>query len=243
MSKPRQDFLDAFDLWPIGQGGAFDHDDGKPKLARSIDLGTSAGAAGIASDQIFDAAPAHQFAVVFKCERAARDDELGLGQRQRTVGCIDESQRIGMLRFGRKGREMLPADREKDARAFFRQSSDRCIDIGDFNPMVAGCASPRRALQRNQRNVRRGAGFDRVPAHLGGKRMRRIDHVRDALLANEIRKSRRAAKAADPRRQLMTERDLRAPRIGIDRVDLLGHASFSELVGVACSAQNEGAHV
>lgn len=243
MSKPRQDFLDAFDLWPIGQGGAFDHDDGKPKLARSIDLGTSAGAAGIASDQIFDAAPAHQFAVVFKCERAARDDDFGLGQRQRTVGCIDKSQRIGVLRLGSEGREMLPADGEKDARAFFRQGGDRSVDVGDLDPMVAGRANPRRALQCHERNARRGAGLDRVPAHLGGKRMRRIDHVRDALLANEIRKSRHAAKTADPRRQLVTERDLRAPRIGIDRVDLLGHASFSELVGVACSAQNEGAHV
>lgn len=243
MSKPRQYFLDAFDLWPIGQRGAFDHDNGKPKLARSIDLGAGAGTAGIASDQKLDAARAHQFAVAFKCEWAARDDELGLGQRQRTVRCIDKSQRIGVLRLGSEGREMLPADGEKDARAFFRQSGDRCIDVGDLDPMVAGRANPRRALQRNQRDAGRSAGLHRMPAHLGRERMRRIDHVRDGLLANEIRKSRHATKAADPRRQLVAERDLRAARIGIDRVDVFADTSFRKLVGVACSAQNEGAHV
>lgn len=242
MREPHQYFLDAFDLWPIGQGGAFDHDDGKPELARSIDLGTSAGTAGIASYQKVDAARAHQFAVAFKCERSARDDDFGLGQRQRTVGCINKSQRIGVLRFRSERREMLPPDGEKDARAVFRQSRNRCIDIGDFNPMVARYLTPRRALQRNQRSAGRGAGLDRVPAHLGGEWMRRIDHVRDVLLANEISKSCHAAKAADPRRQLVAERDLRAPRIGIDRINPLANASFRKLVGVACSAQNEGAH-
>lgn len=243
MIEPRQHFLDVFDSWPIGQGGAFDHDDGKPELARSIDFGTSAGTAGIAGDQKLDAARAHQFAVAFKRERTARDDDFGLGQRQRPVGCINKSQRIGVLRFRSERCEMLPPDGEKDARAVFRQSRNRCIDIRDFNPMVARYATPRRALQRNQQSAGRGAGLDRVPAHLGGEWMRRIDHVRDALLANEFRKSRHTAKAADPRRQRMAERDLRAARIGINSVDLLGDASFRKLVGVACSAQNEGTHV
>ena len=243
MSKPRQCFLDAFDLWPIGQGGTFDHDDGKPKLARSVDLGTSAGTARIARYQELDAARAHQFAVALKRERSARDDELGLGQRHRTVGCIDKSQRIGVLRLGSEGRQMLPADREKDARAFFRQSGDRSVDVGDLDPMVAGRANSRRAFQRQQRNARRGAGLDHMPAHLGGKRMRRIDHMRDALVADVVRKPRRAAKAANPDRQRVAERNLRAPRIGIDRVDPLAHEHGCEVVGIACPAQDEGAHV
>jgi hypothetical protein len=82
-----------------------------------------------------------------------------------------------------------------------------------------------------------------MTAHLRGERMRCVDDMRDALLPDEIRESFRAAKAADPCRQFVAERNLRASGIGIDRVDLFPHKRFRELVGIACSAQNEGAHV
>ena len=65
----------------------------------------------------------------------------------------------------------------------------------------------------------RRAGLDRMAAHLGGEGMRRVDHMRDALLPDVVGKSRRAAKAADPGRQRVAERNLRAAGIGIDRVD------------------------
>ena len=61
MTKPRQHFLDAFHPRPFGQGGACDHDDGQAELARRVDLGARAVAAGIAGDHPFDAARAHQF--------------------------------------------------------------------------------------------------------------------------------------------------------------------------------------
>lgn len=242
MRQPRQHLLDAFDTCPLGQGRAFDHDDAKAKFARGVDLGTGAGPAGIARHQKFDAARTHQFMVASKRERAAGDDDFGIGQRQRAIGRIDQPQRVGMLRLGGEGREMLSADGEEDARALFGQRRNRGVDIADLDPMVTGCTNPWRALQRQQRYVGCGAGLDRMPAHLGSEGMRRVDDMRDALLADVIRKSRHAAKAADPRRQLVAKRDLRAARIGINGVDLLADASFRKPVGVACSAQNEGTH-
>ena len=242
MTKPRQHVLDTLDARSVGQGGTFNHDHRHAKLARSVDLGAGATAPGIARHQEFNGARAHQLAVALKRERPARDDDFGIGQRQRTVGRVNKSQDIGVLRLGGEGREMLPADGEKDACAFFRQCRNRGVDIDDLDPMVARYANPRRALQRQEREVRRGAGLDCMPAHLGRERMRRVDYVRDAFLADEVRKSRHAAKAADPRRQLMAEWNLRAARIGINRIDLLADACRRKLIGVACSAQNEGAH-
>jgi hypothetical protein len=242
MREPGQHLLDAFDTRPLGQRGAFDHDDGKPELSRRIDLGASAGAAGVAGHQKFDGARAHQFAVALKREGTARDDDLGIGQRQRPIGCVDKAQRIGMLRFHGEGREMLPADGEKDARAFFRQRRSRGVDISDLDPMVGRGANPWRALQRQQRNACCCAGLDRMPAHLGGERMRRVDDMRDALPADEVCKPGHTAEAADPGRQRMAERNLRASGVGINSVDLLADKPVRKPVGVTCSAQNEGAH-
>lgn len=242
MRQPRQHLLDAFDSRPLWQGGAFDHDDGKSKLARGVDFGASAGSAGIACHQKLNVTRAHQLAVTLKRERPARDDDFGIGQGQHPIRRIDEAQGVGMLRFGGKGRQMLPADREKNARAFFRQRGNGCVDVRDLDPIVAFDANPRHALERQQRNACRSAGLDRTPAHLGSERMRRIDHMRDVFLADEIRKSHHTAKAADPRRQRMAERNLRASRVGINSVDLLADKPVRKLVGIARSAQNEGAH-
>jgi len=40
----------------------------------------------------------------------------------------------------------------------------------------------------------------------------------------------------------MAERNLRPSRIGIDRVDFFARERVGKTVGVACSAQDEGAH-
>jgi len=139
--------------------------------------------------------------------------------------------------------EMLPADGKKDGYRFLGQGGDGRIDIAYFDPVVADRARPWRALQRDQANTRFRASPDRMAAHFGGKRMRGVDHVRDALLADEVGKTLHAAEAADSRRQRMAKRNLRAAGVGIDRVNLLANKSLRELIGISCSAQDEGAHV
>ena len=70
-----------------------------------------------------------------------------------------------------------------------------------------------------------------------------VDHVRDPLAPNEVGEAFGSAKTADPNRQRMAERNLRPARVGIDRIDPLAHERVGEPVGIARSAQNEGAHV
>ena len=242
MMKPRYHLIDALRALPIGQFGSRDHDHGEAKLARGIDLGACAGATGIARHDPFDGPQTHQFELTFQRERPTRDDDFGAWQRRGTIRRIDKAQQKGVLRLCRKGRNVLPADREKDARGLIGQGRDRGVDIGDLDPGVAGHAVPGRAFQRDQRNARRCARHHRMSAHLGGKGMRRVDHMRDLLCLEKVGQSVSAAKAADPGRQLMWERNLCPSRIGIDRIDPTSRASVRELVGVARSAQNEGAH-
>ena len=241
MREPREHIFDALDPRPLGKFGPCDHDDGQFELARGVDLGASAVATGIAGDQPCDAARLHQFAVVLAREGTAGDDDLGIGQWQRAVGRIDETQRIGVLRLGDEGREVLPPDREKHTRGRVGQGSDGGGDVGNLDPAIIGRARPRRTFEREQRRGRSSAGFDRMAAHLGGEGMGRVDHMRDLFAADEVRQPLSAAKAADSGRQRMGQRNPGAARIGIDRVDLRAHESVSEAVGVACSAQNERA--
>jgi len=182
-------------------------------------------------------------AIAFDREGTARDDDFGVGNRQRTVGRVDEAQRIGMLRRGRERRDVLTADGKEYGCALLGQGVHRRADVGHLDPVVAGRAPPWRALQRNQRNSRHRTRADRMPAHLGGKGVRCVDHMRDALVPDEVSKTRDTAEAADPRRQRMAERDLCPSGVGIDRIDLLADETVREPVGVSGSAQDEGAHV
>src|SRR6266851_2397005 len=201
-----------------------------------------AGAAGVSRDNPCDVSYAHQLEIVLEGEGAARDDEFGVRQRQWALGRIDESQRIGVLRLGGKGRKMLPADRQEYAGARLRQGVDRGVDVFDLDPSVALNARPGRALQREQRDFRRRAGCGRVAAHLGGKRMGRIDDMRDSFGPDERDQAGHATKTAGAYRQQLSDGALRPPGVGIDGIDPGTHDRAGELVGVAGSAQNEGAH-
>ena len=241
MREPRQYFLDAFDLWPIGQGGPRDHDHGQAKLARGVDLGVGAGPAGIARHQKFDASRTHQFAIALKRERSTRDDDFGIWQRQRPIGRTDKAQRIGVLRLSGERRDVLPADGEEHFCRRLGQRSERGGDVGDFDPGVAGRLRPRRALERDQRRSRLRARLDRVAAHLGSEGMRGVDRMRDALTANIVGKPAHAAEAADAGRQRLIGGRAGSAAIGIHGVDARACDFRGEQARIGGSAQNEGA--
>ena len=242
MTKPRQNVIDTFHPQPLGQFGSRDHDHGQRKFSRGVDFCSRSCAARIARDDPFDSPRMHQVKLALERERPARDDHFCIWQRQGTFGRVDKAKRIGVLRPRREGRNMLPADREKHARRLLGQGRDSGCDIAHVDPVVGGLACPWRALQRDQRNFCRRAGHHGMPAHLGRERVRRIDHMRDALAPNEVREPIGSAKAADPRRQVMRQRNFGPPGVGIDGINAGARQRIRKLVGVACSAQNEGAH-
>ena len=157
MTKPRQHILDVLDPRPLRQFWSHDHDDRQAKLARGVDLGARTDPARITRDEPFDAARAHEFAVICERERAAGHDDFGILQRQRPIRPIDKPQRVGMLRLCGEGRKMLSPDGQKDAGRYVGQCGRRGCDVSHLDPSIIGCARPWRALKRDQRGARRGA--------------------------------------------------------------------------------------
>jgi hypothetical protein len=241
MRKPRQHLFDALDPWPLGQIWPRDHDDGNAKLARGVNLGARAVSAGIAGNQPHDAARLHQRAIALEREGTPRDDQFGVRQGHGAIGRVDKSERVSVLWLCREGHDVLAADCEKDSGALFGQCGDGCSEITHLDPDIAGHLAPRRSLQRKQQCARGGAGFNRMAAHLSRERMRGVDHMRDALTLDVVGKSVGTAKAADSHRQRVSQRNLGATRVGIDRVDARAKKRVREAIGVARSAQNEGA--
>jgi len=241
MRKPAQDFVHARSPRPLWQFRPLDHDDGEPKLARGIDFGARAGAAGVARHDPLDAPHAQQIQFAVKRERASRDNEICIRQRQRTFRGIDESESVGVLRSCGERRDVLPADGEEYARRLIRQGRHRRRDIGNLGPVIAEHLGPRWALQRDQRRVRRRASGNRVAADLGREGMGCIHDMCDAFLANGIGKTICSAKPAGAGRQGLIDRDLRPSGVGIDPVEARGRKRRCQKIGFARSAQNEGA--
>lgn len=242
MIEPLHHFSDTFDRKPLGQSRPLDHDDGQAQLTRGIDLGARALPAGIARHDPSDAPRKQHLAFACERERPARDDEIGIRQRQRTSRSINETEREGMLRPGRKRRDMLPANREEHPGSFGWQRRDGGGNVSNLDPVIAGGLFPWLAFQRDQRRIQLRAGCQRITADLRCKGMGRIDHMRELFLPDNIGKSVRTAEASDTHGQRLIGRNLRSTGIGIDRLKPRRRDLRRQPIGVARSAQDENAH-
>jgi len=242
MTEPTHYFGHAFHALPVRQLGAFDHDDRQTKRTRGLDLAARAFSAGVAGDDPFDSARAQQFHLALQRERSARNNDFRVRKRQRLVCAIDKPQEIGVLRFCRESSDVLPADRKKDTSAIYRPSHHRGSDIRHFNPFVAGHPQPWRALKRNQPRSRRLARRNGVAAHFGREGMGRIDDVRNSFSPNKVGKPARAPETADTDWYRLVGRRASPPSVGIDRITTSAGDLTRKQVGIARSAQNEGAH-
>jgi len=146
-----------------------------------------------------------------------------------------------VLRFGGEGSDVLPADAEEHARAFNRQGGNGGWNIRNLDPVIALHFGPWRSRKRDQGRVRRRASGNRVAAYLGCEGMRRINHVGDFFASDVVGEPVRAAETAGAGRQRLIEADLRPSGIGIDCVEAFGCNRGCQSIGVARSAQNEGA--
>lgn len=242
MREPLHHFSDAFYPEPLGQLRSLDHDHGQAQLPRGVDLGTRALAAGISRHDPLDMSRTQQFQFAGERERPARDDEIGVRQRQRTSGSVDEAERVGMLRHGREWRDKLPADGEENIGARLGQRGYRGRDVIHLDPAIVSGPDPRLALQRDQWRCRGRAGSDRIAADFGRERMGGIDHMREFFLPDEVGKPICTAEAADSGRQRLIDRNLCSAGVGIDRVEAGGRDFSRQPIGFARSAQDENAH-
>jgi len=241
MTEPLHHLGYAFHPQPVRQFRPLQHDHGKAKFARRIDLGTRATSTGVAGDNPFDSARAHHVQLALEQEWPARHDDVRIGEGQRLDRRIDKSQRVGVLRLGAERRDVLPSDRKENASALERQCRHGGSEIGYLDPIVTNCLDPWRAFKRDQPRARGSAGNNRVAAHLDRKGMGRVDNICNFFPTNVLGETAGAAETTGARRQRLCRRGARAPSIGIDRFKARARDGICKQVGIARSAQNEGA--
>ena len=240
MTEPAHHLVNAVHPHSLGQLWPRQQDDRQAEHTGRVDLGTRAVAARIAGDDPRDAARAHHVELGLKRERAAGHDHVGV-ERQRALRRIDKPQRVGMLRFGAERRDMLPADGKEHARSQLRQGDNGVVDIADFDPVVSGSPDPWRAFEREQWRLGFNAGRNGIAAHLGRERMRRVDHLGDAGLANVVGKALRSAEATDASRQRLVGWRAGASAVGIDGVESRVRNVRRKQIGITRSTQNKDA--
>lgn len=241
MTEPRHHRVDARSALAFRHLGPRNHNDRKAETARRIDLGAGARAARVARHHPRHGFRMHEFDVALFGEGAARDDSLGIRQRQRPIRLIDEAQKVAVLRLGREAFQMLSADGEEHGRRSVRKGVRRRLQIRHSDPAVAVPLAPRRAHQGDERRFSRSASRNRVPAHHTGKGMGGIDDMRDAFVSNGAGKSVRAAETARANWQRLVDGYSRSAGVGVDRIDARTCQGLGESVRVTRSAQNENA--
>ena len=181
MNQPIHHLLGRRDLLPGRDCRAVDHDHRQAKPTRRLDLGVGTRAASILGNDDLDPVSLHQRRIRFGAIGATRDDRLGLWQRQRPFRRIDEPKQIEMLWVRRKVGQMHAANRKHDPLARPAKCGDRPGGIRNPLPSIAGFFGPRRARKSDQRNVGLLAGHNRIPAHLCGEGVCRVDHMGDPM--------------------------------------------------------------
>ncbi len=241
MSEPIHHFGDRGQGQPGGQGGAADHHHRQSKLARGIDLGARALTAGILGDDDVNMVLAEQRDITFDPERSAINHNFSFRQAQSCCRRIDQAQEVVVLRRAGEGAQGLTTDSQEYSLRLRRQGQRcRCF-VGNDGPAVARFRAPRRAFERCQWHANRGAGFDGVAAHLGGKGVSGVDHLGDHFGAQIGHKTLHPAKAAGPPGQGLRRRFSGATGIRIDGIHSRSGQCLRHQVGLGGAAQQKDA--
>ena len=207
--------------------------------ARRVQFGRRPRAAGILADYDFDAARRHQPPIALDIERPTVDHEMMTRQPWRLVRHIDEPQQIVVLRLLGERIDMHPPQRQHHAPRWPVQRRHRSVDIGHARPPIASDRQPRRPCQCNICDTAALRRDDRVRAHPGRERVRRVDHMRHALLAQIRDQSLDAAKPANAHRDRLSFRFGDAPGIAQHRIGALCRQRRGKCAGLGRAAQHQ----
>ena len=199
--------------WAINQNYRY------PQGSGRFQLGDSACTARILGDNQGNAVAFKQGQIFGFVERAARHDRICQRQRQGFDRRVDKAQQIVVLRFGGEGQQALLADCQEYPLRRIGQGGNRVVDIRNRPPVVICARLPRRALQRTKADASRGAGKNRIAAHLGGEGVGRVNNMGKFFGVQIGGKPFGPAKPANPGGQWLSHRAIRAPGIGIQRLD------------------------
>lgn len=180
------------------QRGALDHDHGDVQVPGGLEFRGGHRAAAVLGDQEADAVVPHQPRFALERVGAAARDQ-GHARRHRAVGRVDRADEEAVRAVGGEHGQVAAARGEEHALAPpVADSRGRLRDVGDRAPGRVGV--PLRAAQHQARDPGQFRGPGGVGGDAAGERVRGVDEVRDALLADERREALGAAESADANR-------------------------------------------
>lgn len=239
MSNPLEHLVRSMKLTANGKGRAIDQEYRQSQLPRRHQFGLGTVAAGILADHQIDGMVAQQAGVVFDAERPAIDHECVPRQNRRPVRCIDEAQKIVMLRLGDECFHMHPAKCQQNPAGGAGKRLDRVGDVGDAGPVVSRDRVPRGTGEGGMGHVGDPGSFHGMRAHDRCERMRGVDQMGDAMIDQIRRQPRNATEAADANGHRLRARSLGASGVA----DRGRHPAFgqqaSKSAGFGRSAQHQ----
>ena len=243
--QPVKHGLHSRDRFALRQLRPVDHHHWQPQSACGVQFGLGPRPSGVFTDHEINSLGLKQRRVALGCKGAARHNDRMLRQVRRLFRRIHQSQDIVMLRLrGELGHVQTP-QRQHDLLGGSGQRGNCTGDIGHVSPIVPLARLPWGPLQGQQRHVRVAAGMDRIPAHLGGKRVCGINHMADVMLAQIGDQTVNTAKAADTVRNGLRAGLIDTACIGKGRLNATAGQGLRECAGFGCAAENKeiGAHV
>ena len=204
-------------------------------------LGLAPFAARVFGHHPLDAVGAQQRQIAFQRVGAALHHHRA-ALRWHCKPWLDDAQQIPVRGALQERLHVLPPDGQKDAAWRGWQCDQGSVEVGRAMPAVARLGTPRRALQRQQRHASLCAGFDGMAAHLRGKRVGGVDHVRDALLAQIGRQPLGSAEAAYAGGQRLCDRLRGAPGVGERRRHARSGQRVRQLRGFGSAPKQEDVH-
>ena len=242
MTQPAQhSFTVGRDLC-FRQGGAVYHYNGQTQRPRGLQLGCGSGPAGVFGNDKVDAVFAHQGNVARHIKRATRDNHTVTGQGNRLGRRVHQPENIVVLGLTGELVNMHPANRKKDAGGIAGQCIANALDIRNMQPVVPALCLPRGTLQQDQRQASGGAGLMGIAAHLCGKGMGGVDHMRDARLSQIVNQPRRTAKAPNPRFNRLCDRRISAACVRKNSLYIGGIEGVGQCAGLGRATQKKDAH-
>ncbi len=227
MTQPVHYLRHRMRLLPIRHSRAVDHDDRQAKTAGGGDLGIGTGTTSILGHNQINAMLLHQCKVVSFGKRPARHQHMVIRKGRQVFGWIDQTQKIEMLRIRRELHQMHPTDGQHDADGGLVQGGHSTRNVRHTGPGISGLRTPRLAGQCDQRNVSLSASLHRIPTHLRGKGVGRINHMGDLFIAHVRNQSVDPTKSADTLGQRLALGPLDTAR----KADHTGQPRFCGSVG------------
>lgn len=239
MNQPAHHFLRCCGLVPRRYRRAVDHDDRQAQPPRRLDLGVGTRAAGILGDDNIDLISLHKGRIRVRTKGATSNNRLDLRQGQRIPRRIDQPKQIEVLGVRGKFRQMHATDCQHHPLARPAERGNRPGNVRNPLPLITVFLDPSGASKSDQWNVSLSAGHNRIPAHLRGKRVRRVDHMGDPMGPKILNQPLNPAKTTHALRQGLAHRSLNTSGEGNRASDPGLRHHTREGRGFGCSAQYE----